>query len=715
MKVYENNMADQALVVRSLKVLDKIDGGGIKEIRNDVNAVKKQLTIQNRIQEEYWSSLSADGVISSVEKQVLKREMAGISRSYSAILTQAEVYDPTNPWLASFTQTYNDLYLYIYTTLKLFDDMEEDTAIPDRALFNQKFGNYYWLENIIQIAISAGILDQINFRVLTSLNEPGEENETGIYKGGLYQYTNGAWKSVTTGAYKGPQHELPGTEEGAFFISDETFSMVDVLIVNGDELYINGEPLEVLHNYTKGLIYYCEEGIWRVEDDLTNWRYAAAFADVINITGRLPQIFQDAIDDLQEQVDGKANASSLQEEIEARQGQYTIIAGDIVEINDDITGILSRVSAAESDIEDQQTQINGKVSHLPVYFGPTATAPASPQEGDYYLYTGSDANKSKIRRYRNGAWEWLDPLNSSYNSYYMTALEDVLACNVTSNGYFAAVFCNSFWANEATMNKLSTKTIFIRQGGYIQSDKVVYTTEEAGMQINASGDIDANGDVHLCGNGAGKKVAIGVSLKNDNDQYQSDFNTYDVVIGGKTLVKSGVKIQGDLDGATGSFSGELNGASGSFGGFLNCSPLYVDRAEIRNYLLKYTGEVAIATLCQDLKNLGFLIDGTRRSVSQVLASYSNVLMAFPLSKGEYNISNIKITDVTKPYRHKEIDFNDGNYIITEDEGGSVTNIQLYCLYSLGTKGRMRLSDIPQLLPTEQNIVWRDGNGYLRIS
>ncbi len=497
MKVYENNMADQALVVRSLKVLEKIDGGGIKEIRNDVNAVKKQLTIQNRIQEEYWSSLSADGVVSSVEKQVLKREMAGISRSYSAILTQAEVYDPTNPWLASLTQTYNDLYLYIYTTLKLFDDMEEDTAIPDRALFNQKFGNYYWLQNIIEISISAGILDQINFRVLTSLNEPGEENETGIYKGGLYQYTNGAWKSVTTGAYKGPQHELPGTEEGAFFISDETFSMVDVLVVNDDELYINGEPLEVLHNYTKGLIYYCEDGIWRVEDDLTNWRYAAAFADVINITKNLPKIFQDAIDDLQDQIDGKANASSLQEEIEARQGQYTIIAGDIVEINDDITGILSRVSDAESDIEDQQTQINGKVSHLPVYFGPTATAPASPQEGDYYLYTGSDANKSKIRRYQNGAWEWLDPLNSSYNSYYMMALEDVLACNVTSNGYFAAVFCNSFWANEATMNMLSTKTIFIRQGGYIQSDNTQYSTHEAGLKIDSDGNIDANGNTHI--------------------------------------------------------------------------------------------------------------------------------------------------------------------------------------------------------------------------
>lgn len=561
MKVYENNMADQALVVRSLKVLDKIDGGGIKEIRNDVNAVKKQLTIQNRIQEEYWSSLSADGVISSVEKQVLKREMAGISRSYSAILTQAEVYDPTNPWLASFTQTYNDLYLYIYSTLKLFDDMEEDTAIPDRALFNQKFGNYYWLENIIQIAISAGILDQINFRVLTSLNEPGEENETGIYKGGLYQYTNGAWKSVTTGAYKGPQHELPGTEEGAFFISDETFSMVDVLNVNDDELYINGEPLEVLHNYTKGYIYYCEEGIWRVEDDLTNWRYAAAFADVINITGRLPQIFQDAIDDLQDQMDGKANASSLQEEILARQGEYTLINSEMVRIE-------TKVDDNAFDIDDILAKAdNGTLSHLPVYEGPSATAPQNPKEGDFYLFTGTGEHRGQIRSYSNGAWGWLDAQTTSNRNYYMMALSDILENFKDDPNVFPTLFAGWFWALCANIETLDVHTIYLRYDGAIQSADLVYTRESVGTKLDALGNLDANGDVHLCGNGAGKKVAIGVSLKNSQGQYQSDFNTYDVVIGGSALIKSGVKIQGQLDGATGNFSGTLTSATVAAKGF----------------------------------------------------------------------------------------------------------------------------------------------------
>ena len=187
------------------------------------------------------------------------------------------------------------------------------------------------------IGISEGILDSLSFRVLQSLEESGEENEVALYKGGLYMYTNGAWKNVSTGNYKGALAEPPAAEEESFFLASDNFEVTDVFIVNGEELYVNGDAFYIKRVFTKGLIYYVQDGIWYCENDKTNWRYAAAFADVINVTGKLPQIFQDAIDDLQDQIDDISDSldstqASLEDEIAAREGGYTIINGDMVQI-----------------------------------------------------------------------------------------------------------------------------------------------------------------------------------------------------------------------------------------------------------------------------------------------------------------------------------------------------------------------------------------------
>lgn len=584
-KTYEKNMADTALVVKSLKVLENIDGGGIKEIKNTVEAVKKQTTAQAKQQEEYWKSLSDDGVITVIEKQTLYRETQNIARSYAAITQQAAALQITAALLNDFVRTYEALHAYLYTTLKVFDDMSSETVIDDRNTFNTYFSNYYFEENFVLIAITAGILDTLEFRVLESLTEPGEEGETAIYQGGLYQYVNGAWKSVTTGAYKGPRTELPGGEEGAFFIVSESFTLTEGLIINGEELYVNGEALGITHTYIKGLIYYCQDGVWIPENDKTNWRYAAAFADVINITGELPQIFQDAIDDLQEQID--SNVQSLEEEIATKQGQYTIISGDMVLIDDAIQDIVVRANGVDETLEEQaealrnqaaeleaqgedvtdllsratvlENQMAGKISHLPVYFGARTTVPSNPQEGDFYLFTGTGTDNSKIKRYTNGSWETLDPGISANRNYYMMALEDILAANNPASGYFNALFAQAFFTACADITTLDVKTIYLRQTGAIQSANVAYDMQRAGLRIDSSGNIDANGNMHF-GASSTNKVAIGVDLYNSQNQYMPDFNDYDVVIGGRT------KIKGILDGATGTFRGALSGASGTFEG-----------------------------------------------------------------------------------------------------------------------------------------------------
>ena len=537
MKRYENNMADQALIVGSIKVLDNIEGGGFTEIRRDVNAIRQQQNVQNKIQERYWEALSNDGIVSAVEKQGLLREFENITRSEAAIIAQATTLGYQGEILQDYIATYGDLHDYLYITLKLFDNMAEDTAIDNRDTFNTKFSQYYFEENFVLLAITAGILDQLNFRVLQSLNESGTEGETAIYRGGIYQYVDGAWKSVTTGAYKGPHDTLPESEEGAFFIVSDSFTMTDVLYVNDEEFYVNGDTLGITHTYLKGMIYYCKEGVWYVEENESDWKYAAAFADVINITGELPGLFQDAIDDLQEQIDDQQD--DIAAEIAAREGQYTIINGQLVQIT--------------ADLADVTTELGTKISHLPVYYGPQSSDPSNPKEGDFYCYTGGTTSTritSYVYVYRSGTWVGLDPRYADNRYYYMLALEDVLSTTAVGPGFFSTIFANAFFANSATMESLSVRTIYLHSNGIIQSDLNTYSPESTGLKIDAAGNIDANQNTHLKG-----KVAIGVALNNN-----TDFDTYDVVIGGNA------KIAGHLDGATGTFSGALSGATGSFSG-----------------------------------------------------------------------------------------------------------------------------------------------------
>ena len=533
MKTYEENMADKALIVKRLTVLESAEGPAFKEIKQNVETVRKQTNNISRQQDEYWKTLSDDGIITPIEKQSLLRESKNIDRSFAAITQQAATLGIASAILEDYIATYNALRTYLFTTLKLFDDMTSETNIDDRDTFNAYFSGYYFSENFVLLAITAGILDTIDFRVLQSLTEPGEEGETAIYHGALYQYVNGQWKNVTTGAYKGPRTELPPDEEEAFFIVSESFTMSESLIVNDEELLVNGDTLLVTHTYLKGYIYYFQAGTWHPEWDKTNWRYAAAFADVLNITGELPQIFQDGLDTIQANLD--AAVLTLEDEIAAKQGQYTIIGGEMVLIDDLLPQIID-------DYNEQQTEIDSKVSHLPVYYGGTSTTPASPQEGDFYLFTGSGENNCKVRRYHNAAWEWLDPSNTNYRNYYMMALQDILSNSGAGTATFSNAYAQSFWTACANMGTLDVKTIYLRNDGKIQSAELTYVPETVGTRMDADGDIDANGNTHIKG-----KVAIGVPLTGN-----TDFNTYDTVIGGSCKIGGGqndqVAIEGTVNG-----------------------------------------------------------------------------------------------------------------------------------------------------------------------
>lgn len=629
-------MADQALIVKRLKVLESIDGGPISEIRQSVEAVQKNAIAMVKQQDEYWKDLSDDGVISAVEKQGLKREMENIRQSYSAVTQQATSFGYTNPILLDYERTYNALRSYIYDTLKLFDDMSADTPIEDREFFNTLFSNYFFLESFIMLAITKGVLDALSFRVLESLNEPGEEGETGLYHGGLYQYTDGRWKSVTTGAYKGARNELPTEEEDAFFLVSETFVMSDILIVNDTELLVNGEELSISHSYFKGYIYYCQNGIWNIEEDKTNWRYAAAFADVINITGELPQIFQDSIDDLQQQIDA----------------QYAILHGDIVEVTEEIEGKVFK------------------------YLGGKNTVPVNPNEGDFFTWTGGNADpwyKGKVYQRRNGAWDMLDPTESANRSYYMMALQDVLATSVTGEGYFSTIFANSFFANDATLQSLSTRTIYLRQGGYIQSDQSQYVPNKLGLLIDYAGNIDANGYTHIGGN----CTIDGNATINTNGYISGNLN-----ITGEAYLKGRTVIEGDA----------------TFSGDIYSGPLELSSNEPQPRTVTY--------------NAGTYLGNS--GASNVTGSYNGI----SFDRWEAFTSDARYNWYLRLYRNGERVFD--SHKAAPGHQGQLPGYQLdYPLtYSYnGTSGSktFKLKNMPTTAPGESNIVWRDSSGYLRIT
>jgi len=492
MTLKERNYAGDHVVVGSLEVLGSVKGGNITEIKRNIALIQQQTEFMGRQQNEYWAELSSDGVITPIEKQQLLKEIRQIQQSQAAIIIQARsVGQEESQYVQDYLTVYDDLYTYLYNTLKLFDNMEQNTDIKDRNTFNNKFTAYYYDESFVLIALTKGIMSSLNIRVLTSLLEEGEEGEVAIYRGGLYQYVNGAWKNVSTGNYKGALTALPTAEQDAFFLAADDFLITDILYVNDEPLYVNNEELGVMRLYRKGYIYYCHDNLWYEETDKTNYMYVAAFADVLNITGELPQIFQDALDDLQDQID---------------------------DLGDDIDGLE-----------------NTLYQRAPRYRGAQATDPTSPVEGDYFVYTGATTayrKNSDIYKYTSGAWTELDPQQSQNSIYYMNALEDILSLNNADNGYFGAIFAQMLIASDAFMDALTTKTINLLTNGYIKSNNYDSNNpESAGFRIGYDGNADFNGNTHIAG-----KVAIGVPLRGN-----SNFDDYDVVIGGNTLINGVMK------------------------------------------------------------------------------------------------------------------------------------------------------------------------------
>lgn len=454
-KTFEQNWADKSLTVHSLKVLKDLNSPGIKKIQQSVESLQTQNQKLQLEQNNYWSDLASDGTITPYEKKILLKQFEEIKQSYVALLNQATSQNLQNTaYFIDYQTVYNNLRSYLYTTLKLFDDMDINTVITDREAFNAYFSSYYYDEKFVVIALTTGIMGNLGFRVLANLNESGTEGEIGLYHGTIYQYTGGKWVAVGLEGYMGAINTLPSATLNQYFLASEDFLATLPLYVNDEPLYVNDEPLYIgVGGFEEGFIYVCnEDGVWEKITDTSDYRYVVAMVDLISITGQLPGAFQDAID---------ASAESLKAELE-----------------EEIANI-----------------------QLPGYLGVASAPPSNANEGDFFVYSGNESgnwHNSGVYKYIEGVWTYLEPESNS--DYYMRCLDDVLSLNNVTSGYFAEIFARVFWAHSITTDKLSTRVLYLRAGGYIRSENTGYVAGVQGLQIDYNGNIDANQNTHIGGN-----------------------------------------------------------------------------------------------------------------------------------------------------------------------------------------------------------------------
>lgn len=188
MNLQSEDKSNKALTVGSLNVLD-----GMKS--DELTAIHTHLQTQDGVQsriiadmEKLYQSISADGVITANEKQMLKKELTIIETEYPIILAKAEAAKKEKNDIDAYKQAFQKLYHYIYSELKVFDSMRTPLDI-ERTTFNAIFAAYYSSRALLQITQDGST------KFLPSLEIPGDyENQIGTFQGRLYRWTAGKWE-----------------------------------------------------------------------------------------------------------------------------------------------------------------------------------------------------------------------------------------------------------------------------------------------------------------------------------------------------------------------------------------------------------------------------------------------------------------------------------------------------------------------------------------
>lgn len=169
-----DNQSEKHLVLGSLQVLGKINGPGITEVRRKIDSLANaQSTAQAQLN-DYWSKIASDSIVSPAEKKTLKKEWQQIEQVYAAIKIEVEgtFLESIDEW-KDYKKSYEDLNNYLFNVLKIFDNMNSDTTLPDAQEFLDYYNDYYSKQQLMQNAIINGKVDEVEETIIKNVPYDG--------------------------------------------------------------------------------------------------------------------------------------------------------------------------------------------------------------------------------------------------------------------------------------------------------------------------------------------------------------------------------------------------------------------------------------------------------------------------------------------------------------------------------------------------------------
>ena len=481
----QENLADKELVVGSIKVLGSMSGGGTEKVRENIEMLQNTVKTQAAKTENYWESLTKDGIISPIEKKQLKKEYEGIDQTHTVLLQQAEAKGiDMSKEVIEYDTAFEELKNYLFVQLQLFQKMTEPTTIESAEVFNSYYNTYFNKLQNAQARVTIGEPGKI--RVISSLLEPGIDGEVVLYENNFYMYDmeNHEWIGISVaskvGEYAGVRTDSPPQLLNMFFlvgpggITEDFIEFTTEVRSSEDNAWTdeNGNIIFINYGFEEGYIYYwIERNEFEKVEDRNNWRYIVAMNDMIACGFEVsPQL-------------------------------YEWLTGELAEnIGEGIT---------EKTLEK-----------IPKYER-VHDVPQNPNNGDFILWDAPSTarfTKGHLYIYQKATVEWieLDPLDESgsVRSKFMTALTDILEVMPTETGYFSTVFAGAFFANTATMNSLTSREIEIQKDGYIKSSG--YIDGQRGFILNGNGSAKFN-DVTIFGYATDNELKIQKERIDDAD------------------------------------------------------------------------------------------------------------------------------------------------------------------------------------------------------
>ena len=154
MNLKSKDRSSEALTVGSLNVLGKLENGALNSIHTHLQSSDAQQSKIIADIEKLYENISADGVITANEKQILKKEVGIIETEYPIILQKAQNAKKSKSEINAFKVAFKALRDYLFIDLKIFDEMSEALDV-DREVFNKKFADYYKSRAALQVASDA--------------------------------------------------------------------------------------------------------------------------------------------------------------------------------------------------------------------------------------------------------------------------------------------------------------------------------------------------------------------------------------------------------------------------------------------------------------------------------------------------------------------------------------------------------------------------------